>query len=73
MEYNIVVSINQFNIIGSNNKLIVSCKDDLQNFKRITSDEYPEGQKNIVVMGYNTWLSMNQKPLPRRMNVIISQ
>lgn len=72
MDYNIVVSRNQFNIIGINNKLVVSCKDDLQNFKRITSDEYPEGPTNIVVMGYNTWLSMNQKPLPRRMNVIIS-
>ena len=73
MEYNIVVSSNQFNIIGINNKLVVSCKDDLQNFKRITSDTYPEGPMNILVMGYNTWLSMNQKPLPNRMNVIISK
>ena len=71
-KYHIVVSVNEQNIIGVNNDLIISSKDDLHNFYLITASEYPEGPKNNVIMGYNTWESLpdNVKPLKKRMNII---
>ena len=65
MKYNIIVSINNHNIIGEKNKLIIQSKQDLQYFYKITTSKYPEGDKNIVIMGYNTWLSIpnDKKPL----------
>ena len=71
---NIVVSVNQNNLIGSNNDLLINSKDDLKNFYKITTCKYPEGPLNIVIMGYNTWKSIpgNKRPLVSRMNLIIS-
>jgi dihydrofolate reductase len=41
-------------------------KEDLRNFKKITTD-------NIVVMGSNTWLDpMMPKPLPKRTCVVVT-
>ena len=75
MEYNIITSINSFNIIGINNKLIVTCKEDLQYFKKLTTTVYPETKdsQNILIMGYNTWLSMNSTPLPNRISIVITK
>ena len=74
MKYNIIVSINNHNIIGEKNKLIIQSKQDLQYFYRITTGKYPEGDKNIVIMGYNTWLSIpnDKKPLKNRINIILT-
>ena len=62
MKYNIIVSINNHNIIGENNKLLIHSKKDLRNFQKITTGEYfydaGEGYKNILIMGYNTWRSI---------------
>uniref|UniRef100_A0A6C0BSR8 thymidylate synthase n=1 Tax=viral metagenome TaxID=1070528 RepID=A0A6C0BSR8_9ZZZZ len=75
VNFNIVVSVNQNNIIGVNNDLLISSKDDLHNFYLITTNQYPEGPLNKVIMGYNTWLSLpdNVKPLKKRMNIVISK
>lgn len=51
--------------IGKNNKLLCYIKEDLKHFKKLT-----EG--NIVVMGYNTYLSLPKKPLPNRINIVIT-
>lgn len=51
--------------IGRNNDLLFHMKEDLQFFKQRTTD-------NIVVMGYNTWLSLGEKPLPNRINVVLT-
>ena len=40
-------------------------KNDMYRFKRLT-------QNQCVVMGRNTWEAIGSKPLPRRLNVIIS-
>lgn len=47
---------------------------DLQHFKRVTCAA-PEGERNAVVMGRNTWESREVagKPLPRRLNVVITR
>ena len=50
-------------------------KDDLKRFYKITTQEYPEGNKNICIMGYNTWLSIpeNVRPFKNRMNIIVTK
>ena len=72
---NLVVSINQNNLIGINNDLLIKSKEDLKNFYKITTQHYPEGNKNIVIMGYNTWLSLppSKRPLKNRMNIVLTQ
>ena len=72
---NLVVSINQNNLIGINNDLLIRSKEDLKNFYKITTSNYPEGNKNIIIMGMNTWLSIpsNKRPLKNRMNIVLSQ
>ncbi len=50
-------------IVGKNNQLPRHYLQDLQHFKKVTS-------RHIVVMGYNTFLSIG-KPLPNRRNIIL--
>lgn len=51
--------------IGYKNDLIYTMREDLQNFKRLTT-----GHK--IIMGYNTWESLPKKPLPNRENIILT-
>nr|DAX74421.1 MAG TPA: DHFR protein [Caudoviricetes sp.] len=62
-----IVAITNGKYIGINGKLPVNCKEDLAFFKKMT-----EG--NIVIMGRNTWGSLPDayKPLPNRINVVLS-
>ncbi len=75
IQINLVASVNQNNLIGIDNNLLVSSKDDLKNFYQITTMHYPEGSLNIVIMGYNTWISIpeDKRPLQKRMNLIITR
>jgi len=75
MKFSIIVSINNNNIIGEENDLIIESKKDLRNFQKITTDKYPEGELNICIMGYNTWISIpeNKRPLSDRINIIITK
>lgn len=41
-------------------------KADMKRFRELTKD-------NIVVMGWNTWESLNKKPLPKRMNIVLTR
>ena len=50
--------------IGNKNQLPRHYSEDLKHFKEITSN-------HVVVMGYNTYLSIG-KPLPNRRNVILA-
>ncbi|CAK86280.1 unnamed protein product (macronuclear) [Paramecium tetraurelia] len=52
--------------IGYQNRLPWKLKEDLQRFKKITTG-------GIVIMGRKTFESMNSKPLPNRVNVVISK
>ena len=51
--------------IAKNNQLPWHMKEEMLFFKNTTLN-------NIVVMGKNTWLSLNKKPLVNRSNIIIS-
>lgn len=51
--------------IGYKNQLLFNIKEDLEYFKTITKD-------SIVIMGHNTWKSLPKKPLPNRVNIVIT-
>ena len=64
--FKIICCINNKFYIGKNNKLLYHIKDDMDNFKNITTG-------NVVIMGRNTFESLpNKKPLPNRINIIIT-
>lgn len=62
---NIIAAIGKNNELGKDNQLIWTIKEDLQYFKTITTGK-------TIVMGYNTYKSIN-KLLPNRINVVISR
>ena len=62
---NIIVAISENNAIGKDNQLLFRLKEDLKNFKRLTTD-------NVVIMGRKTYESIG-KPLPNRVNLILSR
>lgn len=51
--------------IGFNGDLLVHIPEDLKYFKKLTSE-------HAVVMGRKTWDSLPKKPLPDRLNIVIS-
>ncbi len=62
----IIVAVDKKGAIGKNNDLLYNIKEDLKNFKDLTSG-------NIVVMGRNTWDSLPIKPLPNRTNIVLTK
>lgn len=52
--------------IGYKNKLVFKAKKDLKRFKELTTN-------NIVVMGSKTYESLGFKPLPNRINIVLSR
>lgn len=72
---NVLFTQNKF-AIGQNNELLFPIKDDLKFFKNITTYSLKPNctlNKNIIVMGYNTWRSMGYKSLPNRINIILTK
>lgn len=62
---NLIICTNLNNVIGDNNALIYNIKQDMKHFTEIT-------KKSTVIMGYNTFKSINSKPLKNRTNIVIS-
>lgn len=62
---NAIVSVDENMGIGANGKLLVSYPEDMKFFKDTTIG-------HIVVMGRKTWDSLPKKPLPNRLNIIIT-
>ena len=60
-----ILAIGKENEIGLNGGLPWSSKEDLKHFKSITTG-------HCVIMGYNTYQSIG-KPLPNRINIVISR
>jgi len=60
-----IVAIAKNFAIGKDGKLPWHYSADLKFFKQTTSE-------NAVVMGFNTWTSIG-KPLPKRLNVVLSR
>ena len=65
----IVVAIDDKKGIGKNNELLFKISDDLKHFRQLTKG-------HAVVMGrktYDSIVSYNGKPLPGRLNVVLSR
>jgi len=72
MKFNLIACVNKQGIIGSNNDLYLKSKDDMKHFTTTTTIN---DKKNIVIMGYQTWLSIPAKyrPLKDRINIVLSK
>lgn len=65
MKVKIIVAVTENDAIGKNGELLFHYKEDLKNFKRLTSG-------NIVLMGRKTYESIG-KPLPNRVNIVLTR
>ncbi len=61
----IIVAIDENNAIGKDNQLLWYIPDDLKRFKRLTTG-------HPVIMGKKTYESLPVKPLPNRMNIVLT-
>ena len=67
---NIIVATANNNVIGFKNKLPWDYPEDLRYFRNITISQ---GKKNILLMGYNTWKSINRSLANRLMIVLTTR
>jgi len=65
MLINMIAAMASNRIVGKDNQLPWHYSADLQHFKKVTTG-------HIVVMGYNTYLSIG-RALPNRRNIILSK
>ncbi len=62
---NLIVAVSRDYAIGKDNKLLFNLPTDLKYFKKMTTGK-------VVVMGQNTYQSLPKRPLPNRVNVVLS-
>jgi dihydrofolate reductase len=65
MGFSIIAAVADNNAIGLNNELLCHIPGDLKRFKQITSG-------HRVIMCRNTYLSLPNRPLKDRINIVIS-
>ncbi|MDX9723172.1 MAG: dihydrofolate reductase [Myxococcota bacterium] len=58
--------------IGADGSLPWRFSNDLKRFKQLTCTA-PEGQLNALLMGRKTWYSLPKRPLPGRLNIVLSR
>jgi len=64
---NLIAAVSDNDVIGlENGELPWILPGDLKHFRELTTN-------NTVVMGWHTWKSLGEKPLPNRMNIILSR
>lgn len=66
MTLSIIVAKSKTGVIGKNNGMLWRLPNDLRNFKEKTKG-------NIIIMGRKTFESIGSKPLPDRINIVISR
>jgi dihydrofolate reductase len=68
MEQKIILisGLTQNHVIGKDNTIPWYIKEDFQLFKKYT-------ENNVIIMGRKTWDSLPKKPLPNRVNIVISR
>lgn len=62
---NLIVAVDPNNAIGKDNQLLDHFHSDMTHFKELTMNK-------VVVMGKNTYLSLPKRPLPNRVNIVLS-
>ena len=69
---NLIFCVDNSGLFGRKNNLPWNFKEDLKYFRDITTNfNKVTNDNNVIVMGYNTWISLNKK-LPNRINVVVS-
>jgi len=58
--------------IGNNGIIPWNLKDEMGIFRQLTTNVNSYIKKNVVIMGYETWLSIPFKPLKNRINIILT-
>jgi dihydrofolate reductase len=71
-KFSIIVACCSNGGIGFENKIPWYLPDDLKNFKKITTTVSDNKKTNAIVMGKNTWESLPIKPLPNRLNIVLT-
>lgn len=66
MEKCLIVAVADNRAIGKDNALLWHISEDLRFFKSSTLG-------GVVIMGYQTYLSLGSRPLPKRVNIVISK
>lgn len=61
----LIYAVSENGVIGKNNALPWSCPADMTNFKKTTDG-------HAIIMGRNTWESLNGKPLRNRINIVVT-
>lgn len=61
----IIVAIASNGAIGRNNDLLWNIPADLKRFRKLTTG-------NCLIMGKNTWYSLPKRPLPNRVNIVLT-
>lgn len=69
--FSIIVACTRDGGIGKDNAIPWYIPADLKHFRKVTTS-CPEGLVNVVIMGRNTWESLPRKPLPSRINIVVS-
>lgn len=72
MKINIIVAYADNYVIGKDNEIPWKYSEDLQYFKKITTETINKQKKNIVIMGKKTFESLQNKPLKNRINIVIT-
>ncbi len=62
----LIVAMSNSGLIGSQGKLPWSIKSEMQHFTKMTTG-------GICIFGRKTWEGLPNKPLPRRVNIVISK
>lgn len=65
MKFTLIAAITRSNVLGNNGGMPWKSKADLARFAQLTAGK-------IIIMGRKTWESLPKKPLPGRLNVVIS-
>ncbi|MBN2214987.1 MAG: dihydrofolate reductase [Bacteroidales bacterium] len=61
----IIAAMDENYAIGKNNRLLWHIPEDLKRVKKLTTD-------NVIIMGKKTYFSLPKRPLPKRINLVIS-
>lgn len=62
----LIVAVSKNNVIGKDNKLLWHISKDLKRFKELTLN-------HPIIMGRKTFMSLPFKPLPKRINIVLSR
>lgn len=69
--FSIIIATTRYGGIGFNNTIPWKCPEDMKHFKQLTTS-CSDKKQNAIIMGRKTWESLNQRPLPNRLNVVLS-